>query len=87
MNGRTAAILVVILVALIAAVVLTSPKAGGTGVGRVVPLVEVPASQIGGVSVTDAEGHTVTVAGDPSWDGWMVSEEREGAEESVWPAS
>ncbi|MFI4892503.1 MAG: hypothetical protein ACIAQ0_03575 [Phycisphaerales bacterium JB058] len=87
MNGRTAAILVVILVALIAAVVLTSPKAGGTGVGRVVPLVDVPASQIGGVSVTDAEGHTVTVSGDPAWDGWMVREEREGAEESVWPAS
>ena len=87
MNGRTAAILVVILGALVAAVILTTPGAGGPGVGRVVPLVGVPASQIGGVSVTDAEGHTVTVAADPAWDGWLVREEREGAEESAWPAS
>ncbi len=74
----------VILGALVAAVILTTPGAGGPGVGRVVPLVGVPASQIGGVSVTDAEGHTVTVAADPAWDGWLVREEREGAEDSVW---
>ena len=87
MNGRTAAILVVILVALIAAVVLTSPKAGGTGVGRVVPLVEVPASQIGGLRVADAAGDAVIVMQDSRWDGWMVVTMDSDEVMNSWPAS
>lgn len=82
-----AAILVVILGALVAAVVLTTPRAGGPSAGRVVPLVGVPASQIGGVTVTDAEGHAVTVASDPAWSGWLVREERDEARQIAWPAS
>lgn len=87
MNGRTAAILVGILALLAALVVVTKPKAGAARAGLVVPLVGVPASQIGSMSVTQADGHTVTVAGDPVWNGWVVHEERDGIVVSVWPTS
>lgn len=86
MNGRTAAILVVILGALVAAVILTTPGAGGPGVGRGVPLVEVPASQIGGLRVTDAAGD-VFVGQDPRWDGWFVETRDGDVAISSWPAS
>ncbi len=87
MNGRTAAILVGILALLAALVVVTKPKTGAARAGQVLPLVGVPASQIGSVSVTQADGHAVTVAGNPIWNGWVVREERDGVEVSVWPAS
>ncbi len=89
MNGRTAAILVVILVALIAAVVLTSPKAGGTGVGRVVPLIEVPASQIGEIGSTDGT-LVVRIVPRPDWGGWVLSQsfaDDTNASAHSWPVS
>jgi hypothetical protein len=86
MNGRTAAILVVILGALVAAVILTTPRAGGPGVGRVVRLIGVPASQIGGLRVTDAAGD-VFVGQDPRWDGWFVETRDGDVAISSWPAS
>ncbi|MCA9272880.1 MAG: hypothetical protein KDA31_07540 [Phycisphaerales bacterium] len=87
MSGRTAAILVVILGALVAAVVLTTPRAGGPNAERVVPLVGVPASQIGAVRVTDAAGDAVFVGQDPKWDGWLVETWDGDVVVGSWPAS
>ena len=87
MNGRTAAILVVILGALVAAVVLTTPGGGGSGAGRVEAMVGVPASQIGGLRVTDAAGDAVVVGQDPRWDGWLVETWDGDVAVSAWPAS
>lgn len=89
MNGRTAAILVVILGALVAAVILTTPGAGGPGVGRVVPLVGVPASQIGEIGSTDGT-LVVRIVPRPDWGGWVLSQsfaDDTNASAHSWPVS
>lgn len=82
-----AAILVGVLAVLAVVVLMTSPGSGAPVAGQMVPLVAVPASQIGGVTVTDADGLAVTVENDPAWGAWVVREERDGGEGSAWPAS